>query len=69
MSLEEKEVESGKEELADISGDGERDFVGSKGDSWHTYDWIIESFRKVTPSCVSMDICNLGVVIWGLLYS
>jgi hypothetical protein len=39
MSLEEKEAESGEEEeeLADISGDGEGDFVGSKGDSWHAY--------------------------------
>jgi uncharacterized membrane protein YjdF len=55
--------------LADISGDGEQDFVGSKGDSWHAYDWIIETFRKVTASFVSMDVCKLGVVIWGLLYS
>jgi hypothetical protein len=39
MSLEEKEVESRKEkELADICGDGEQDFIGSKGDSWHAYD-------------------------------
>jgi hypothetical protein len=39
MSLEKKEVESGKEkDTAHISGDGERDFVGFEGDSWHAYD-------------------------------